>query len=228
MSNISLLYVEDDKEALEDVVFLLKRYFSIIYTANDGEEALEVFYKNKPDILLLDINIPKIDGLELANIIKEDNEDIPIIFLTAHNETQKLLKAINLRVISYIIKPFSMEELSESILKSIDLIKKRESFEKFLLLENGFSWNKEKSELFFNEEKINITKNEIQLITYLIKNKSNFFNAKCLAEIIFENTVNDPNSITQLISRFKKKINKKINNDLFFIENIYGEGYRIK
>jgi DNA-binding response OmpR family regulator len=228
MNDLTLLYVEDDQEALEDVVFLLKRYFTKIHTANNGEDGLDLFSKNSIDIVLLDINIPKIDGLQLASKIRESNENIPILFLTAHSETQKLLSAINLRAISYLIKPFNVDELRNSILKAVTFANKEKKDSEIVLLNNGFLWNDFNSELYYKKELLHLTKNEILLVKSLCKNRNMFFTAEQLSEIIFENKKVEINSIVQMISRFKNKIIKRINNDSFFIENIYSQGYRIK
>ena len=228
MNKLTLLYVEDDVEALDDVVFLLKRSFSTIYTACDGEEGLLVFKSNAIDIVLLDINIPKINGIQLATKIREIDENIPILFLSAHSETSKLLSAINLRAISYIIKPFSIEELSSSIKKAIELLSKDKKANNKTLLNNDFYWDKFTSELYYKNEKIHLTKNEFLLVKVLIKNKNRFLTAEELTEIISIDKKIEPNSIVQIISRFKNKIKTKINNSDFFIENIYGQGYIIK
>ncbi|QKJ23991.1 response regulator transcription factor [Poseidonibacter lekithochrous] len=228
MNDLTLLYVEDDLEALEDVVYLLKRYFSNIYTATDGEEALELFSAYSPDIVLLDINIPKINGLQVASKIKEINDEIPILFLTAHSETEKLLKAIDLRAISYIIKPFSIEELNESIVKTIKMLNKQSLNNNILTFTDSFSWNIELKELSYKDEKLDLTKNEILLIELLINNKSRFLTAQDISEMIFPDKQVESNSIVQLISRFKNKVAKQTNLKRFFIENIYSQGYRIK
>lgn len=228
MNNLTLLYVEDDLEALEDVVYLLKRYFSKIYTATNGEEALELFSAHSPDIILLDINIPKINGLQVASKIKELNDEIPILFLTAHSETEKLLKAIDLRAISYIIKPFSIEELNESISKTIKMLNKQSLNNNILTFTDNFSWNIELKELSYKEEKLDLTKNEILLIELLINNKSRFLTAQDISEMIFPDKQVESNSIVQLISRFKNKVTKQTMLKRFFIENIYSQGYRIK
>ena len=228
MNDLTLLYVEDDAEALEDVVFLLKRYFTTIYTAVDGEEGLKLFKENSIDIVLLDINIPKINGLQLATKIREIDDNIPLLFLTAHSETQKLLNAISLKVSSYIIKPFNIDELRESILKAINLVKKEKNISNKVLLNNDFYWNDLNSELYYKKELLYLTKNEILLIKSLFENRNIFLSAEQLSEIIFENKKVERNSIVQMISRFKNKIIKKINNNIFFIENIYSQGYRIK
>lgn len=228
MNDLTLLYVEDDKEALEDVVFLLKRYFDEIYTASNGEEGLALFTKNSIDIVLLDINMPKINGLELASKIREVDENIPILFLTAHSETQKLLSAINLQAISYLIKPFNVDELRDSVLKAIKFVNKRKNNINRILLNNSFYWNDLNTELYYKNKLLALTKNEILLVKSLFENRNRFLTAEELSEIIFEDKKIETNSIVQLISRFKNKIIKKINNDIFFIENIYSQGYRIK
>jgi DNA-binding response OmpR family regulator len=228
MKNLTLLYIEDDVEALEDVVFLLKRTFSTIYTACDGEEGLEVFKKNSIDIVLSDINIPKGNGLQLATKIRELDENIPIIFLTAHCETPKLLSAINLQAISYIIKPFNIEELKNSIIKAIKIVNKDKKSSNKILLNNNFYWDESIPELYYKEEIIYLTKNEILLVQSLFQHRNRFLTAEELGEIIFIDKKVETNSIVQMLSRFKNKTVKKINNDCFFIENIYGRGYVIK
>lgn len=227
MNKPTLLCVEDDTEALEDIVYLLKRHFSKVYTATDGEEALSNYTQYKPDLILLDINIPKLDGLKVASQIREDDENIPIVFLTAHSEKEKLLKAINLKVESYIIKPFKIVELKEVITKSIDQMPKHDM--QTISLGDGFSWNTDSYELFCAEEKISLTKNEISLIKILLENRSRFLSAMELSLELgtSENDISG-NSVVQLISRFKRKITQQTNCENFFIENIYGSGYRIK
>ncbi len=226
MNKLTLLCVEDDIEALEDITYLLKRYFYKVYAATNGEEALNIYNKYHPDIILLDINIPKLNGLEVASKIRELDEDTSIIFLTAHSERKKLLQAIDLHVSSYIIKPFKIQELKDTIFKTI---KKIDVGNNNILLGEDFIWDKDSYELFYEKDQIPITKNEILLIKLLLSNRSNFLTVQEISLEICTNE-NDTfgNNIVQLISRFKKKVKKLINNDKFFIDNTYGNGYRIK
>lgn len=117
MTNLNLLYVEDDEEIIEDINFFLKRHFNEITIAKDGEKALELFEEKNPHIIILDINIPKINGLKVAAKIREVNKNIPIIFLTAYSDKENLLQAINLHAFSYLIKPFKVDELINAITK---------------------------------------------------------------------------------------------------------------
>jgi DNA-binding response OmpR family regulator len=227
MSNLTLLYAEDDRETLEGTSFLLRRLFSEIYTAKNGYEALSLYKEKEPNIVLLDINMPKLDGMEVARAIREENESTPIIFLSAHSETSRLLEAIDIGTYSYIIKPFRVEDLNKPILKLIDRLNGRKSFIDFSFF---YTWDEMKNELYHNEKLLSITKNEILLIQILLKNRNRFLTAQNLAYEFYERTNKEfeLNNIVQLISRFRKKVLKESGSEDFFIENIYGSGYRIK
>lgn len=228
MTNLNLLYVEDDEEIIEDIDFFLKRHFNEIIIAQDGEEAFRYFKEKNPDIIILDINIPKLNGLKLASKIRETNKKIPIIFLTAFSDKENLLQAINLHACSYLIKPFKIDELINTINKC-----KRDFFQENLnphlkILSENFIWNKQKKELSFDNQRISLTKNEIALIDLFVENDFKFFTPEEINEFIFLNNDIKDNSIIQLISRLKRKITNLTGNNNFFIENIYNKGYHLK
>lgn len=228
MTNLNLLYVEDDEETIDNIDFFLKRHFNEIIIAQDGEEAFNYFKEKKPDIIILDINIPKLNGLKLASKIREINKKIPIIFLTAFSDKDHLLQAINLHACSYLIKPFKIDELINTINKC-----KRDFFEEnqnpyLKVLNQDFIWDKQKKELSFNNQKISLTKNEIALIDLFVENDFRFFTPEEIHEFIFLNNDIKDNSIIQLISRLKRKITNFSGNNNFFIENIYNKGYHLK
>ena len=125
MSELTLLYAEDDLQSRENYAFVLEEYFSKVYLAEDGREALELYHDKKPDILLLDISMPFIDGLDVAKAVREENREIPIIILTAHSEQSKLMRALSLRLEEYLLKPIDDEKLQKVILKAINKIQNR-------------------------------------------------------------------------------------------------------
>ncbi len=224
MHNLKLLYVEDDLEALEDTSFLLKDFFSDVLTAQDGQEALEMYTKLNPDILVLDINLPKIDGIELASIIRETNSDIPILFITAFSDKELLLKAIDISASGYLVKPYKIDELKESVEKIVT-----QNFQKeFVTLEGGFIWNSADSVLSFQNQHINLTQNEISLLRLLVQNKTQFFKpSDIVLELAPSSETVKENNVVQLVSRFRNKINHDFNIEKFFIESVYGVGYHI-
>ena len=119
MSNLTLLYAEDDPQSRKNYAFVLEEYFSEVYLAEDGREALDLYHEKKPDVLLLDISMPFIDGLEVAKTVREKNKEIPIIMLTAHSEQDILLRAVNLKLEEYLLKPINERDLRRVILKVI-------------------------------------------------------------------------------------------------------------
>ncbi len=226
MNELNILYVEDDIEVVQDTIFLLGDSFKSITTALDGDSALELYYENKPDIILLDINLPLLNGLEVAKKIRETDEETIIIIISAYSDKDKLMSAINLGVSGYIKKPFSVNEIKETIDKLIQKQRSRVSID----LGAGFQWNKQLQNLYYKNEIVQLTKKEISLIALLCGNQHIFLNSEEITKEIFLDDNSISNNATQLISRFKKKILKSLNleADAFFIENIYGAGYRIK
>ncbi|MDY3200085.1 MAG: response regulator transcription factor [Arcobacter sp.] len=228
MNNLNLLYVEDDEETVESIDFFLKRHFKEIYLAQDGEQALSFFEEKDPDIIILDINIPKLNGIKLATKIREKNKKVPIIFLTAYSDKDNLLQAIHLHAFSYLIKPFKINELIETIDKCKKELLCEHTNPNLRKLSENLIWNKLKKELYFNKEKVSLTKNELSLINLFVENDFKFFTPEEINEYIFLNHDLKNNSIIQLISRLKKKITEITSDSEFFIENIYNKGYRLK
>lgn len=132
LKNYTILYVEDEKENVELIQSLLKDKIKTIFVAYDGLEGLALYKQHLPDIVISDIQMPNMNGIEMAKEIKKINQKQNIIFITAFNENHLLLEAINLGVDKYIIKPI----LSlESLLNPIDTICKVLSYDTKLKIE---------------------------------------------------------------------------------------------
>ena len=119
--HIKLLYVEDDLMTQEEVSFFLEKYLGELYLAKNGEESIKIFLKNKIDIIITDIQMPKMNGLEMSKRILEINPKIPIIITTAYNDWEYLNQAMDLGIDKYISKPFNLETLLTMIEKSLTL-----------------------------------------------------------------------------------------------------------
>ena len=132
LKNYTILYVEDEKENVELIESLLKDKIKTIFVAYDGLEGLALYKQHLPDIVISDIQMPNMNGIEMAKEIKKINQKQNIIFITAFNENHLLLEAINLGIDKYIIKPI----LSlESLLNPIDTICKVLSYDTKLKIE---------------------------------------------------------------------------------------------
>ena len=120
MRKIRVLYVEDEEDILRFASMVLEDYVDKLFIARNGKEALEILKKENIDLIITDILMPKISGIELIREIKKNPLcDTAVIVATAHTETQYLLECIELRVDGYILKPIDVDELLKTILKAI-------------------------------------------------------------------------------------------------------------
>jgi DNA-binding response OmpR family regulator len=226
MSSLTLLYAEDDLQSRKNYAFVLEEYFSKVYLAEDGREALDLYHEKKPDVLLLDISMPFITGLDVAKAVRTTNKDIPIIMLTAHADQEKLLTAIPLGISEYLLKPIDDKSLIETVLKVISEIQGRN----IISIREKLCWNKINFNLFYKEENIKLTKKEHKLVAFLIRSLGEYFTHDTLILEVWDDEVPDvshDNKLQQLVYRLNKKINTLINSDMPLIENSYALGYRI-
>ncbi len=124
LKKLSLLYVEDDENTREELQYFLQYKVKNLYTAKNGQEGLELFEKHQPDLIVTDIQMPIMTGIKMVKSIKEINPNIPIVIITAYNDSENLLDAIKLNVTNYLIKPlnlFSLSEVLVNIAKNINL-----------------------------------------------------------------------------------------------------------
>jgi response regulator RpfG family c-di-GMP phosphodiesterase len=119
LKTLSLLYVEDDEETRELLGRYLGRRFKHLDTAANGAEGLESFRTNRQDVIITDIKMPQMDGLEMAEHIKAIADDIPIVVITAYSDLDCLLRSIELGIDQYVLKPVDLEKLMGALHKSV-------------------------------------------------------------------------------------------------------------
>jgi len=125
LSRISLLFVEDDELSCQQAARLLGRFVKQVFTAADGSEGLKVFRAQRPDIVLTDINMPVMDGVSMAAIIKAESPDTPIIAITAHNEEHYLHKALEVGLDGFVAKPLDLDVLTPLLFRNARLVLER-------------------------------------------------------------------------------------------------------
>lgn len=132
---ISILYVEDEQDVQEGYARTLKRISKELFLASDGNEGIEIYKDKKPDLIITDINMPKKNGIKMAEEIKAIDENQAIIFTTAYTDSKHTLEALNLQVEGYIIKPVDKKKLKikvEQIAKTIVIERKSSKIQKIL------------------------------------------------------------------------------------------------
>ena len=115
LKDLSVLYVEDDSLAQEFIKLILEDEVKELYQAYDGEEGLKKYQEVAPDIIVTDINMPNLDGLSMAKIIKKQNKEQPIVILSAFDDKNILIDAINTGIDNFILKPIDVEKLLEKL-----------------------------------------------------------------------------------------------------------------
>jgi DNA-binding response OmpR family regulator len=227
VKSISVLYIEDDVNIQEIYLDSIKEEVETVHLAYDGEEGYNLYLDLKPDIILLDINMPKLDGLSLAKKIRETDSKVKIIITTSYANQDNLLQAIELYLIKYILKPIDPQALKEALQKA-----KNEIFEEYESIESKYkpfrldentTWDDKAEKLHGFEKEIKLTKNERRLLKLLSTDKDKIFTFFEIFNHIsyddFEKNY-DANQIRALVKLLRKKVPKDS------IINIYGEGYR--
>jgi len=126
LSNLTLLYVEDDLVINEALKMFFKPRVKSLYVALNGEEGLELYKKYTPDIVVSDINMPKMNGIDMSEKIKEIDNEIPIILITAFSDANFMMQAISVGVERYLLKPVDLAKLNEALFTvSFNLINKQ-------------------------------------------------------------------------------------------------------
>jgi len=226
MHNYSLLYAEDDKSIRDNFIVLLQEMFTDIYISDNGKDALKLYIEKKPDIILLDIRMPIIDGLEVAKQIRKTDDSTPIIMLTGYSDKELLLNAVNLKLEAYLIKPIDFKDFTNIIEKIINKLHQKD----LIYIRDNLVWDTNKKVLMHNQKTIKLTKKEQLVINLLAENINSFIENNNMIYHIWEDEMPDnthDNKLIQLIYRINKKLQPYIKDDSKFIENSYTLGYRM-
>ena len=225
LNSLTLLYIEDDIDIQSIYMPQLEELVENVICAGDGQEGYEYYLLHKPDIILLDIHMPKLDGISLAKKIREIDNDVKIIITSSYADQDKLLAAIELSLVKYILKPIEPKILQETIAKArneIELEQKKEK-QKLFLLDDNMIWNATDEKLLVSKEEVKLTKNERRLLTLISTNPNKVYTFFEIFDYLSMDDFYkeyDANQIRALVKLLRKKIPKNS------ILNVYGEGYR--
>jgi DNA-binding response OmpR family regulator len=225
--NLSILFVEDDDELRKNTSEILKNFFHKVDTACNGEEALTMYQNNASDIVLTDIRMPKMNGVELTQNIYAINDKQAVIVLSAHDESKYLLPLINLGIEQFIKKPIDFQELLGALLKTsrqiIDSeLRKGAQLAQTISLADECSYDRDNRLLICSDEKIYLTKYEILFIQLITTQIEKVYSNEDIVEYYIENGENiSIQNIRKLVSKLRKKLPEEI------LESIYGVGYRL-
>lgn len=219
LKNLKIMIVEDEKNIRDSMAEALESSFGEIITAQHGSEGVKKFKKYTPHIVVTDISMPIMDGLDMTKAIKEISSSTPIIVLSAFSEKEKLLKAIDVGVDKYLLKPIDMDELLASI---AELAKRKINALNDVEFGDGFKFNLSTKALFKDGEMIALTKKELAFVMLLVERIGTLVLHEDIKKHVWLGEhVNDT-----AIRTFVKRVRDKVGSDT--IKNVPGLGYKIE
>ncbi len=215
----TILYIEDDEGVRKINSRYLNRMFHRLYEASDGQEGYELYKIHKPDIILTDINMPKLDGLSLAKKIRKDDKDTKIIVSTAFSDKDYLLDAIELQLEKYIIKPLTSRNLIPALSKAVEGMKDKKDFK--IYIDENFYYDNLTSLFYVDNKELDLTRKELLFLKILTLNKNRVVNYEEIEQYVWEDEPMSLNSLRTTIGFLRKKI------PFNCIKNISNTGYRL-
>ncbi len=222
LKEFTLLYAEDDISVQKEMLEYFKTYFKEVYSTSTGKEALEAYEKYKPDVLILDIYMPEMTGLELTQYIRENDYKTKIVLMTAFSKESLMLEAINSNINYYIIKPASFQIIKQMLDKiSTDLNRNSKNILRF---DKDNYFNLSSKKLYNQENEIKLTIKETDLLLLFSFNKNKSISMEDIAISVWKDYINEVSneSVKSLVSNLRKKLPKDT------ITNVYGIGYILK
>ena len=216
---MNILLLEDELMLQNSICEYLEALKHNVYSYINGIEAKDSLESRRYDIMILDINVPSLNGLEFCKYLKEQNINTPILFISALVDIDHISEAFDLGAMDYIKKPFHLKELALRIEKiSNDIDNKNINH---IILSDNYTYNKLTKELFFNSKLQILTKKQINIIDFLCSNINSITSYEMLRIYVWNNDNVSDATIRTEISRLRKILKED------FILNQKGLGYTI-
>lgn len=215
LKDISILCVEDEDGIREFLVSTLKYYFKEVYEARNGLEALEIYEEYRPKIILSDIEMPKMNGLEFVKKVRQNDISTAIIMLTAYSNEEYLMNLINLNINHFILKPLNSKKLNEALTKYINI-----NFSEQISLRKNLKLDLSKRELIYEDNTIiPLRKRENDFLNLLYKNKNSITTYEQIEMELWQ----DKFMTTHALKSFIKELRNKM--PINIIKNVSQAGY---
>lgn len=222
---MKILIIEDNKQLAASIRHKLKKFFEID-VAHTGDKGEYLAYANEYDLILLDLNLPDMDGTQVCNKIRESGSSVPILVLTGKTEIADKVQTLDGGVDDYLTKPFAFEEL----LARMRALLRRKSNHKGLgrrLIINDLFLDLASREVWRSGRALTLRPKEFQLLEYLMSNQGIVVSRSQILEHVWETDI-DPitNTVDVHIKKLREKVDKPFSHPL--IKTIHGTGYMVK
>lgn len=216
---MKILYIEDEEFIRENAVEYLEFYCDNVYEAVDGIDGYEKYKEIKPHIIICDIMMPNLNGLELIEKIRAEDKTTQVIVATARVDTEFLLKAVELRLVKYLTKPITEKKLIPVLEEAIKFIEEENTT--ILNLEENTKYDLLNNTLIQNDTIVKLTKKELLFLEICAKNHKRAVTYEELENYVWEGYMT-PDAKRSLVKEIRRKLPKDA------LENISGIGYKLK
>ena len=216
LANYRVLYAEDEAGVRKNVYELLGLLFKDVYLAHDGEEAYRLFEEHKPDLVITDIKMPRLSGIELVKKIRQNDVHAQIIIITAYTEVDFMLEAIELSLLRYIVKPITEPKLFDALEKFLQASEK----EHLKALAADWFYDTLQKSVTHGADMYELTKKEAKFIELLLQKDSIITYAE-IEEKLWEGEYMSLNALRLMIKNLRKKLPEGV------LKNIQGIGYKL-
>lgn len=218
--NLNVLYVEDDPKIRSATSDILKNLFRRVYVAEDGEEGLSLYRANDVHLVICDIRMPKMGGLELALQIRKSDTKIPILITTGHCEKEDLMTAIPLNIADYLIKPFTFSRLQAALQTGIERIEA--NGELAIRLGAETSYNPLTKELSTPEGEFLLSGKERALLELLSRFRGRLVSREQIEGALYDDEFMTDSALKNLMHKLRKKLGKTA------IANVHNTGFILR
>jgi len=221
---VRVLVVEDD----EDIAQVLQRSLRLegyeVKLAADGVEALDETHAFLPDVVILDLGLPRLDGIDVARRLREGGEEVPILMLTARDALESRVEGLDVGADDYLVKPFERQEL---LARLRALLRRRPPRGMAPLRAGDLILNPDTHEVFRGDRRIDLTQREFELLEYLMRNERLVISRQKLLDEVWGY---DPFSITNTIEVFVSNLRRKLEADgePRLLHTVRGAGYVLR
>lgn len=222
LKNLNILYIEDEENIRENIKKTLLIFCENVFDVENISNAKEILNTNRIDIIISDINLPDISGIDFVKELRKIDKTIPIIILSAYTEKTYLLEATKLKLVDYLTKPIDFKSLHNALYKCVEEILDNSRY--IISLKNNINYNVLQRKIINlqNNEEISLTSKELDLLDLLIKNNNRVLSIDELKNTLWDDEFDATESaFKNLLNKLRKKIGKDS------ILNISGVGYRL-
>jgi DNA-binding response OmpR family regulator len=214
----TILLVEDESIIRNNIASMLRFFFKDVFTAIDGYDGLDKYEKYMPDIIMTDLKMPYLGGFELLNELKKRSSNSYMIVVSAHTDTDLLIKAVNNGIDRYIIKPVTEHQLFDAF--EAYLMNTGKCTQEVIELSPGVLFNPDRREIILKDKNTHLNNKETLLLKLLLEDRDKTYTYEEIESRVWGNRSMSLSSLRSTVRDIRKKVEVKI------IKNVSGIGYK--